>query len=143
MDNNEQNPRTRSVKLPSGRIIEVVYLDNPDRFADPKQSAHRELHVCLKCGSRLVYPVEWWESSPTHWKVVLRCPNCETCDLDEFDQQTVDKFQEELDRGTKALTREYKSLGLANMEFVELPVFAAALNLDLITAADFAAPRNY
>ena len=42
----------------------------------------------------LVYPVEWAEVSPTHWEVLLRCPNCEWNDVGVFDQATVDRFDE-------------------------------------------------
>ena len=62
-----------------------------------------DLHLCPECDGRLVYPVEWEEAVATHWEVELRCPNCEWLTVGVFDQDTVDRFDEELDHGTEAL----------------------------------------
>ena len=70
--------------------------------------------------------MEWEEASPTHWEVLLRCPNCEWTDLGIFDQDVVDRFDEELDRGTEALVRDLMRLTQANMED-EIERFIAAL----------------
>src|SRR5829696_7253069 len=112
----------RRVVLPSGRAIEVVYFENapvtPDRDGG------------------LVYPVEWEEASPTHWEVLLRCPNCEWGQLGVFDQDTVDRFDEQLDVGTETLLRDLKRLQQANMED-EADRFVRALAADAILPEDF------
>jgi len=122
----------RRVVLPSGRAIEVVYFENapvtPDRDAD--------LHICPDCDRGLVYPVEWEEASPTHWEVLLRCPNCEWSQVDTFDQDTVDRFDEQLDVGTEILIRDLKRLQQANMED-EADRFVRALAADAILPEDF------
>lgn len=130
----------RRVVLPSGRAIEVVYFENqPTADAAPTGPAHADaldLHVCPDCDKGLVYPVEWEEASATHWEVELRCPNCEWSTVGQFDQETVDRFDEELDRGTEALVRDLKRLTRANME-EEVERFSSALSSDAIWPMDF------
>jgi hypothetical protein len=130
----------RRVVLPSGRAIEVVYFENqPTHDAAPLTPARRDtldLHVCPDCEKGLVYPVEWEEASATHWEVELRCPNCEWSTVGEYDQDTVDRFDEELDRGTEALVRDLKRLTRANME-EEVERFSSALSSDAIWPMDF------
>ena len=126
----------RRVVLPSGRAIEVVYYEALP--AEPLRSLEtvEDLHVCPECDRALVYPVEWEEVSPTHWEVLLRCPNCEWNELGVFDQPTVDRFDEQLDLGTETLMRDLKRLTRANME-EEIERFTAALEADLILPEDF------
>ena len=129
----------RRVVLPSGRAIEVVYFENqpahtPQQTAAPSERV--DLPVCPDCDKELVYPVEWEEASPTHWEVRLRCPNCEWHTVGLFDQETVDRFDEELDLGTEALVRDLKRLTRANME-EEVERFSSALASDAIWPMDF------
>jgi hypothetical protein len=128
----------RRVVLPSGRAIEVVYFENQPAHAQTAGSVHEviDLHVCPECDKHLVYPVEWEEASPTHWEVLLRCPNCEWQTTGLYDQETVDRFDEELDHGTEALVRDLKRLTRANME-EEAERFSSALASDAIWPMDF------
>jgi hypothetical protein len=128
----------RRVVLPSGRAIEVVYFENQPAHDAAPATSHRsaELHVCPDCDRHLVYPVEWEEASPTHWEVQLRCPNCEWSIVGLFDQDTVDRFDEELDHGTELLVRDLKRLTRANME-EEVERFSSALASDAIWPMDF------
>jgi hypothetical protein len=126
----------RRVVLPSGRAIEVVYYETlPTEMLRPVEPVD-DLHVCPECDRALVYPVEWEEVSPTHWEVLLRCPSCEWTELGVYDQQTVDRFDEQLDLGTDALMRDLTRLTRANME-EEIERFTAALASDLILPEDF------
>jgi hypothetical protein len=118
----------RRVVLPSGREIEVVYFESAGSVEN--------LHVCPDCHRDLVYPVEWEEASPTHWEVLLRCPNCEWRDVGRFDQPTVDRFDEQLDLGIEALTHDLRRLQRANME-EEIELFVSALRADAILPEDF------
>ena len=141
MSNHDHNSQyVRRVVLPSGRAIEVVYFENlADAAAtEPCALEHNtgELHVCPECDRGLVYPVEWSEASATHWEVLLRCPNCEWNELGVFDQDTVDRFDDELDRGTEALMRDLQRLTQANMED-EIERFVSALGADAILPEDF------
>ena len=129
----------RRVVLPSGRAIEVVYFDNQTPAPDAQGSAEHtveQLHVCQSCDQALVYPTEWEEASETHWEVSLRCPNCEWYSTGTFAQDVVDRFDEELDRGTEALVRDLKRLTRANMED-EVERFVKALSADAILPEDF------
>jgi hypothetical protein len=130
----------RRVVLPSGKTIEVVYFDeNPalDAIERPGMDGiGTDLHVCGDCTSTLVYPVEWDESGATHWEVTLRCPNCEWSGTGVFEQDVVERFDEELDRGTEALVRDLKRMMHANMED-EIERFVLALDADHIVPDDF------
>jgi hypothetical protein len=134
----ENSQYVRRVVLPSGRAIEVVYFEA--LAAEPlppcAPGSADDLHICPDCDRGLVYPVEWEEVSPTHWEVLLRCPNCEWTDLGIYAQENVDRFDDELDRGTEALTRDLKRLTEANME-EEIERFVDALRADAILPEDF------
>jgi len=128
----------RRVVLPSGKTIEVVYFDDQVVEApeiSPSETVH-DLHVCGSCSSDLVYPTEWDEAGTMHWEVALRCPNCEWNGTGVFQQELVERFDEELDRGTEALVRDLKRLMHANME-EEIDRFVQALDHDLILPEDF------
>ena len=135
----------RRVVLPSGKTIEVVYFEDqtaPDAApvaaapAPSHDDAVQDLHVCGGCSSTLVYPTEWEEAGSTHWEVTLRCPNCEWAGTGIFEQDLVERFDEELDRGTEALVRDLKRLAHANMED-EIERFTTALASDAIWPMDF------
>jgi hypothetical protein len=127
----------RRVVLPSGRAIEVVYYETlPAVPVVPSAPPLDDLHLCPDCDRTLVYPVEWEEVSPTHWEVLLRCPNCEWNEVGVYDQPTVDRFDDELDRGTETLMRDLKRLTRANME-EEIERFVIALDSGLILPEDF------
>jgi hypothetical protein len=128
----------RRVVLPSGKTIEVVYFeDQPAGAGLPVEGdPAAELHVCGSCRSTLVYPLEWEEAGATHWEVSLRCPNCEWCGTGVYEQEVVERFDEELDRGTDALVRDLKHLMHANME-EEIERFVTALSGDHIVPEDF------
>jgi len=131
----------RRVVLPSGRAIEVVYFDNQAHTDAPEAPAPLvhdtdDLHRCPDCEQDLVYPTEWEEASDTHWEVYLRCPNCEWTRVGVYDQDMVDRFDEELDRGTEALVRDLRRLTRANMED-EIDRFVDALDANGIQPMDF------
>ncbi len=135
----------RRVVLPSGKTIEVVYFENEPTGALPRPSTPpalpapseaADLHLCGSCDSELVYPMEWEEAGATHWEVVLRCPNCEWSGTGVYEQHVVEKFDEELDRGTEALVRDLKRLMQANMED-EIERFVTALDGNHVLPEDF------
>ena len=136
----------RRVVLPSGKTIEVVYFEDqvprepstalPALPANEVGTPTEDLHICGSCTSELVYPVEWEEAGATHWEVTLRCPNCEWAGTGVYEQELVERFDEELDRGTEALVRDLKQLMTANME-EEIERFTDALRDDHILPEDF------
>lgn len=83
-------PKTdvRSITLPSGRRVEISYVDGEAAsLADQGleiveieaelQETVDQLLSCGQCGCDMVQPVEWDGYGPRHWKIELRCPNCE------------------------------------------------------------------
>jgi hypothetical protein len=140
-----QSHYVKRVILPSGKAIEVVYFDRAgeDAATVPAPVAKRapapdapRLHVCPDCESELVYPVEWEEAGPEGWKVARRCPDCEWFDSEVFSQDQVDAFDDALDRGTEALTKDLRRLMRANMAD-EIDLFVKALHADAILPEDF------
>jgi hypothetical protein len=133
----DSTPYVRRVVLPSGKVIEVVYFDDETTAATrPPSQPAEHLHQCGTCDSELVYPVDWEEAGDTHWEVFLRCPNCEWTGTGVFEQDIVERFDEELDRGTEALVRDLKNLMQANMED-EIERFVSALAAGHIVPEDF------
>jgi hypothetical protein len=130
----------RRVVLPSGKTIEVVYFEdqvvNAPSVSPVFDETAADLHVCGTCDSELVYPVEWDEAGPEHWEVTLRCPNCEWVGSGVYEQDHVERFDEELDRGTEALVRDLRRLMRANMED-EIDRFVDALEAGHIQPEDF------
>ena len=102
----------------------------------PQTVAPEQLHICFHCSGELVYPLDWSEEGPRHWRVVLRCPECESRREGVFDQGAVERLDDELDRGSGALLGDLRRMTHANMS-EEIEFFVRALDADLITPADF------
>jgi hypothetical protein len=129
----------RRVVLPSGKAIDVIYFEalrEAEMTGPLPASTGIAMHVCGACASPLVYPVDWEEAGSTHWEVSLRCPECEWCGTGVFGQEAVERFDEELDRGTEALVRDLKRLVQAHME-EDVERFVTALQADHIVPEDF------
>ncbi|MDP4603927.1 MAG: hypothetical protein NWQ82_03995 [Solirubrobacteraceae bacterium] len=87
-DSDTPNSEVRSITLPSGRQVEISYLDGEavaladqgleiiEVEADLQESVDQLLN-CGECGCDTVQPVEWDGYGPRHWRIELRCPNCE------------------------------------------------------------------
>lgn len=95
-----------------------------------------DLHLCPQCASDLVYPIDWAPADSRSWSVELRCPDCEWRDTGVHGQNVVDRFDEELDRGTEQLLRDLTMLTRANME-EEVDRFVTALHADWVIPEDF------
>jgi hypothetical protein len=114
----------------------------PDRIAGGSATRERAakseagMHACPSCGSLLVQPVEWDELGEGHWRVGLRCPECDWWGRESYSQAEVDRYDEELDRGGLELKGDLRALTRANME-EELDRFAMALAKDSILPEDF------
>jgi hypothetical protein len=152
LPNNEGHQMKRIV-LPSGKTIEVVYFEShapalppaapeaPEAgelntpVHDPAEDT-RELHLCANCESELVYPVQWEEAGADSWHILLRCPDCEWSESGIFAQAQCDRFDDELEAGTEALTKDFKRLVTANMA-EEIERFVQALEADAIQPMDF------
>ncbi len=97
---------------------------------------NEELHVCPECSSGLVHPLEWMQMDSAHWRVSLRCPDCEWHAVGLYEQRVLDRFDQILDAGTDSLYADLRRLERSNME-EELHRFNAALGGDLILPEDF------
>lgn len=94
------------------------------------------LHICKRCDSKLVYPVDWAPADRNAWSVELRCPDCEWSASGVYAQEVVDRFDDELDRGTELLLGDLQLLTRANMED-QVERFITALHADWILPEDF------
>ena len=130
----------KRVVLPSGKTIEVVLfsgIEGTERHREPRPAEpFQDLHVCLECESGLVYPMEWEEADTENWSVLLHCPNCDLFREGVFCQETVEAFDQELDRGVEQLAGDYRRLMRANMA-EEIERFIGALHAGAIAPEDF------
>jgi hypothetical protein len=126
-------PTAQRLEFPDGTAIDLLSGVEP---APATESRDVELHVCPACASKLVVPVAWEEAGPAHWDVTLSCPSCDWLGGGVFNEGQVERFDEELDRGTEALVRDLQRLMRANMED-EIDRFVAALAADAIWPMDF------
>jgi hypothetical protein len=122
------------VQLPDGKRLDVVY--NHQRQARSDAGATDPLHVCFHCAGELVYPLDWEEAGPRHWRVVLRCPDCESRREGVFDEAAVGLLDDQLDRAASALLSDLKRMTHANMTD-EIEFFVRALDAELIGPSDF------
>jgi hypothetical protein len=128
--NHHNGQRARSAVQPE-LASRIGYAEDYDAgTGDP------ELCRCGSCGSALVQPIDWSLIGRTHWRVVLRCPNCEWSGTGVFGQEAVDRYDRELDRGTRKLQATLTRVSRACME-AEIEAFATALEQDLIVPFDF------
>jgi hypothetical protein len=107
-------------------------------YASRTQSAKASgLHVCPECGSKLVQPTCWEQTSPRgHWRLWRRCPECEWYGDSVHGEREIDAYDEELDNGTESLASVLQELERESMQRV-VEAFATALQTDLISAEDF------
>jgi hypothetical protein len=148
----DSNPHIRHhVQMPGGEHVEVVYGNHRHCSAGAPSPAYPpvdqpisvqtdcappELHVCFNCAGELVYPLDWSEEGPRHWRVILRCPECEARREGVFEQSLVERLDDELDRASGALLSDLKRMTHANMS-EEVEFFVRALHADLVLPSDF------
>jgi hypothetical protein len=99
-------------------------------------SSPDELHVCFHCSGELAYPLDWCEEGPRHWRIILRCPECESRREGVFEQGAVERLDDELDRAAGLVLADLKRITHANMS-EEAEFFIRALDADLIVPSDF------
>ena len=133
-DSDSQGPDFRRA-APSSNSEEMDTVQNgradPERAWSPDQ-----LHVCFHCAGELVFPLDWSEEGPRHWRIVLRCPECESRREGVFEQAAVERLEDELDRAAAALLGDLRRVTHANMSD-EIEFFIRALDADLIDPGDF------
>lgn len=116
--------------------MDMHYTPHNQDQGSPQNVVSTDLHVCGDCSSRLVFPTEWEPAGSSHWRVELRCPDCEWRGGGVFHQDMLDSFDRHLDRGTDMLIEDLKRFVRANME-EEVQRFSSALDANLILPEDF------
>jgi hypothetical protein len=110
--------------------------DTPQPSAADRTCSPELLHVCFHCAGELAYPLDWAEEGPRHWRIILRCPECESRREGVFQQSVVERLDDELDRAASLLLGDLKRMTHANMS-EEVEFFIRALDADLIVPSDF------
>jgi ribosomal protein S27E len=95
------------------------------------------LSRCARCGSGLVQPQGWKELTCDAVLVRLRCPECFHACAGSVTHRALAEYDEELVDSRNVIRAQYEAVVRHNMEEL-LERFARALELDLITADDFA-----
>ena len=97
-----------------------------------------ELCCCGSCGQMLVQPIDWSLIGRSHWRVSMRCPNCEWSGTGVFGQEAVGRGESRArPRHPQASVHRFTRVSRACME-AEVEAFAAALEgPDLTVQFDF------
>jgi hypothetical protein len=82
--------------------------------------------------------VSWEEAGEEHWHMLLRCAQCETYRDVTVGNDVAALYERDLQRGMSEIAAALERADRARM-LAELPVLIAALERDLIDAADFRA----
>jgi hypothetical protein len=110
--------------------------DRQHSSAPATERTTEDLHVCPYCAGAFVYPLDWSEEGPWHWRIVLRCPDCERVGTGVFPQAIVERFDNELERASGELLTDLRRLTHANMA-EEIQFFVKALDADVVVPSDF------
>ena len=121
-----------------GRRRAARSVESPLQPARPGDDTATDPDLCRcgSCDSMLVQPLDWALVGRSHWRVTLGCPNCGWTGTGVFAQETVDRYDRELDRGTRKLTSILNRVSRACMQ-AEVDRFVHALEHDLIVPFDF------
>ena len=132
----------KRITLPSGKVVELVYLQAGwEQAATAEAGATegirvRRIELCPQCGSDRVHPLDWREVSDMRWELDIRCPDCRWMGGDVYDQPEVERYDDVLLAGAGDLTEELDRITRQNMA-EHLERFRAALDADAITPFDF------
>ncbi len=134
-DHDSQHPDVRpNAASPAAKHMGVVRSKR--RGASDEVCSPGQLHICFHCSGQLVFPLDWSEEGHRHWRIVLRCPECESRREGIFEQAAVERLEDELDRAAAALLGDLRRVTHANMSD-EIEFFIRALDADLIVPSDF------
>ena len=121
--------------LPTGKAVEVHYFSS-DGPGVRRAAGAVDLDHCPECASDAVYPIAWTDAGDRTFELTLRCPNCEWTEVDTHDWDTVQRLEERLDRGERALIADLQALTRANVQ-EDFDRFIAALRADHVWPMDF------
>ena len=104
----------------------------------PVEAARRRpLLMCPACGSDKACPIEWAEAGEHHWWLLIRCGECEAWIQATIGNDLAATLDVELDRQQRQIARAADALQAERMAD-DADLLAAALELDLVDADDFA-----
>jgi hypothetical protein len=95
------------------------------------------LSDCSDCGADFVHPVEWSPNDGGTWWMRLRCGACGASREETVPDAEAERYDRELDLAEHRMRRAADRLSKELLEH-QADTFAAALELDLIGAEDFA-----
>jgi hypothetical protein len=93
-------------------------------------------HVCPLCASDLVYPVDGTRFDDNHWRLTLRCPNCELSRDVVLTQEGAERLDHQLCHGLEVIAHEADELTRQHFE-EEGEKLIDALRNDRILPIDF------
>jgi hypothetical protein len=130
--------RIKKITLPSGKVVEIVYLEpSPDPAEGTPQAVHvRRIELCPSCAGSRVHPVDWREVEESRWELRVRCPDCRWRATGIFEQFEVERYDEILAAETDRLIAELERVTRENMAD-QLERFSRALEQDAILPMDF------
>jgi hypothetical protein len=109
----------------------------PFRRRDDPSARDADLTICRTCGSGYVIPTDWAERGESSWWIRLRCGECESIGEVVVSDATAERYDQRLDEGMSEIALILRRLEREAMAR-DAETFAAALELDLLDAGDFA-----
>jgi hypothetical protein len=100
-------------------------------------AAGNGLHCCPDCRRPFMCPIEWDTVDEERWLIQSRCGECGTWRSDIVTNEEAKDYDVTLARQSAEIERRLARIDRERME-VELDMLVAALDRDLIDAADFA-----
>ena len=97
------------------------------------------LQYCVVCGSTCICPIEWEPDGADHWRIQLRCGECDVWRSVRVTNAEAKAFDLVLDQQVSAIERALLQIDRERMR-EEADAFVVALQRDLIDPADFARP---
>ena len=138
-----QRRSSRTIRLPTGKTVEVHYFSSdgpavrrPAAVPPPAPAVDLGLDHCPECASDVVYPIAWEDAGDRTYELTLRCPNCEWTEVDTHDWDTVQRLEERLDQGERALIADLQAFARANVQ-EDFDRFIAALRAGHVWPMDF------
>jgi hypothetical protein len=97
----------------------------------------RPLLLCPECGSDKACPMDWSEAGEHHWWLLIRCGDCGSWIQATIGNTLAAALDVELDRQQAQIAAALAALEAEQMA-ADADLLAAALDLDLVDAEDFA-----
>ena len=96
----------------------------------------RDLTICSDCDGHFVHPLRWSAVGREHWRIELRCPDCEARGTVVEHQTVVDRFDDLLEQGAADLARDLHAL-------VQLAIDAEVEQLHVSLASGLLRPEDF